>query len=65
MKRMYVTPDCPVCGESSFVAVKEDALKAWQNGMYVQDAFPDFDADKRELLMTGTHPECWDSMFAE
>lgn len=65
MKRMYVTPNCPVCKESSVVPVKADALEAWNNGMYVQDAFPDFDAGKRELLMTGTHPECWDSLFAE
>lgn len=31
----------------------------------IQDALPERDADFRELVKTGTHPECWDTMFPE
>lgn len=32
---------------------------------HIQDAFPEWSADKRELLITGTHPECWDAIFED
>ena len=57
------TRPCPYCRRSSLVEVDGDRFEAWQNGMKVQDAFPDKSADERELLMTGTHTECWDAMF--
>jgi len=27
--------------------------------------FPELIPDQRELLISGTHPACWDVMFAE
>lgn len=32
--------------------------------MFVQDAFPTMPADKREQLLTGTHPGCWIKIFS-
>ena len=32
---------------------------------HLQVAFPEWSADKRELLITGTHPECWDAIFED
>ena len=29
----------------------------------VQDAFPEMEPDKRELLISGICPECWDNMW--
>lgn len=38
-------------------------FKAWQAGAFVQDAFPDMSASEREVLVSGTHAECWNQMF--
>lgn len=57
------TPDCPVCNEWSSLIVEDDDYKDWRAGVFIQDAFPYLNINSRELLMTGTHPECWDRMF--
>jgi hypothetical protein len=37
----------------------------WYNGDgLIQDIFPNLDADQRELIMTGTHSECWKEIFS-
>jgi hypothetical protein len=63
-KLVVTTMPCIECGKKTEVEV--DPV-AWENytrrGMYVQEAFPDWSADRRELLITGTHPECWSKIF--
>ncbi len=61
-----VTNPCPVCGERSTVEVPLDGYIRWQGeGALIQDAFPDFTPDEREVLITGYHPACWDDIFGE
>jgi hypothetical protein len=61
----YITPACIVCGKTSEMEVEYDALDRWHNGRtLIQHAFPDMSDDERERLKTGTHPACWDEMFA-
>jgi hypothetical protein len=59
------TPHCEWCGKTSTVMVNADRYEAWCGGKLVQLAFPDMPADQRELLISGTHPECWKQMCAE
>jgi hypothetical protein len=35
------------------------------SGLSLDVAVPNWSMDKRELVITGTHPECWDRMFSE
>lgn len=56
---------CPVCGEAETVFVADAAYDRWVSGALVQDAFPELAVDVRELLVSGTHPACWDSLFAD
>ena len=52
---------CRVCGETSKMEIPEDGYLAWADGeAYVEDAFPSLNESERELLITGTHPECWE-----
>jgi hypothetical protein len=53
------TPRCCVCNKSSVIKVDGDRYREWQRGTYVQTAFPEMRDDDRELLVSGTHPECW------
>lgn len=57
------TPHCMVCGEQSLLFVEEHQYNSWKSGTLIQNAFPNLTPDERELLMTGTHPKCWEEMF--
>lgn len=57
------TPKCQVCGVNSKMSVDITSYKSWVNGTLIQKAFPNLSSDERELLMTGTHSACWESMF--
>lgn len=59
------TLPCVVCRKTTELEVDDDRLRRWQGGEHIQDVFTDWDADKRELLITGTHSACWDKMFTE
>lgn len=59
----YETPNCTVCNERSLVEIDYDGWYAWQKGALIQNAFPGMSADKRELLKTGIHPDCWNKIF--
>lgn len=59
------TPRCIVCGETSEMEVAQHGMAKWNAGAYIQEAFPELSADDREMLLTGTHPACWDSLYPE
>ena len=57
---------CPFCGEpAELTGLDPNAFAAWQSGVYVQNAFPGLSADQREILVSGTHGECFDQLFPE
>ena len=60
------TPMCPVCGATTIMFVDEIAYERWSCAeILIQQAFPDMSLGDRELMKTGFHPECWDSLFTE
>ena len=57
---------CIFCHKGSpLMKVDRERFYEWQNGTYIQNAFPEMTVNDRELLMTGTHSECWDKMMGE
>lgn len=58
------TTPCIACQKRSEMVVSEAGWAAFMKGALVQQAFPEMSADQRELLISGTHPKCWDEMFA-
>ncbi len=58
------TPKCFHCGCEGEVTVTPDGLAAYHRGEFAQVAFPELDRTLREQIISGTHPACWDSMFA-
>lgn len=60
-----VTKVCSWCSETSSLK-----MALWQYDLHrkrerlVQDIFPNVPKDIREVLISGTHPECWDEMMA-
>jgi len=58
-------PPCFLCGKSGQVKVIETQFRAWQAGELIQRAMPEMTVDDREMLISGTHPACWDAMMEE
>jgi len=54
---------CTVCGEYEVWSLDRQAVTRWQEGENIQRAFPDMNAGDREILISGTHPACWDKLF--
>lgn len=59
-----VTPPCMLCAETSTIELtrKEFSMLAHPARPSVDLCLPDRDLDFRELVMTGTHPKCWDEL---
>ena len=57
------TKRCPVCRRKGAIFVPVDGYEAWLNGTLIQNAMPDVRPELREQLVTGTHPDCWESLF--
>lgn len=42
--------------------VTEDQIQVWLDGMLIQAAMPNLDADQREFVKTGITPEEWETL---
>lgn len=60
---IVATPQCMFCGKASVVTMTDDELAAYRRERFIQEALPNWTPDQRELLISGTHPECWTRMF--
>lgn len=54
---------CTFCGKKAVVVMTDDEYRRFSSGLSVQEALPSWPANQRELLLTGTHAECWEAMF--
>jgi hypothetical protein len=59
------TGPCGVTKKSYSVTVPAAGLYKYNNGAYIQAAFPKLSADDREFLISGTSPEGWDQLFGK
>ena len=62
---------CPLCGTPTILLLPDDLagkVATWNtNGRptLVQYEFPMLTVDQREMLISSTHPRCFDRAFAE
>ena len=47
------------------IPVTDDQIQAWLDGMLIQAAMPNLDADQREFVKTGITPDEWDSLYPD
>lgn len=56
---------CFHCGKETEFSLSFDQYNRYiVNREYAQDVFPDLTPEKREVIISGTHPECWNAIFA-
>lgn len=57
---------CSVTGKKYSVTVNKEKYIYWKTGnSYIQEIFPELNADQREFLISGTTPQEWSKMFRE
>lgn len=57
---------CPNCDHSEVFTMTKEQYKQWYyREKPIQDIFPEIKYDKREMLISGICPKCWDEMFGE
>lgn len=56
---------CVMCHTEHVIFVEEQDVHKYQNGAYVQHAFPYLSADDRELIISGICGKCWNKTFPE
>jgi len=64
---MFITKKNMITGvpHTMELDVTPEQIKAWENGMLIQDAMPNLSQDEREFIITGITPEGWDALFGE
>lgn len=61
-----VHADCPVCKARSFIRVPtEPFMEWWVNNIPVVEALPDLTDGQRQILIDGTHEECYEQLLRE
>lgn len=63
MGMVLVGVECPSCRKTDEFEVDERGYNRWRSGTHIQNAFPDLNVDRREQLMSGICPPCWDAEF--
>lgn len=58
------TLPCSECKKVSTLTVSKAGYEAWKGGALIQNALSDLTPDERELLVTGTHPQCWGELLS-
>jgi hypothetical protein len=61
----HIHRTCIHCNETYTIYLPSSDYKMWRDGAYVQQAFSYLSPEKREMLVSGTHPSCFDIMFAD
>lgn len=61
----YESIKCNWCPNVVTIGIRDDGgYEAWKNGAMIQNAMPYLTADEREMLISGTCPQCWEEMFS-
>ena len=59
------TNPCIMCGETATVKMLVHHYLEWKNGGLLDRVCPEMPAEIREMLISGTHPDCWDKMVQD
>jgi hypothetical protein len=59
----FICKPCPFCGQTAVIALPKEGVEKYTSGTHPQYAFPGLSAETRELVHTGIHPECWNTLL--
>jgi hypothetical protein len=64
IETVFIPTTCTLCGKSDRIEVLRGDYDRWRAGAFVQVAFPEMPKERREQLISGTCPPCWERLFA-
>jgi hypothetical protein len=64
-KVSVTTRTCSMCGKAGAVLMPPGAYDRWARGQAIQTAWREGSPGEREMLITGTHPACWDRLMSD
>jgi hypothetical protein len=64
-KTIDIDAKCSSCGRVVDFELPLDGWNAWNRGELIQRCFPDMDADRREILISGICGTCFEELFKE
>jgi hypothetical protein len=56
---------CRYCGSVEHISMSMHGYDKWKGGEMIQDALPDLSPEQREMLISQTCANCWDSLFKD
>lgn len=68
---IIVERKCPFTGQMNTMEIPltqeeyDRGFSKWENGAYIQAAFPTLNAEQREFVKTGITPQKWTEIFGE
>lgn len=64
---MLITRTCMITGKTNSMElpITDEQLKAFENGVLIQHAFPQLDDDQREFILSGMLAETWDEIMCD
>ena len=61
---VIITRPCQVCGKPGSVEVTEEEMEAYKKTSgFIQNVLPRLSNEEREMLISGTHPDCFKTLF--
>lgn len=57
--------DCVGCGRAFVIPATARQVEAWAAGQLIQVAMNNLGPDDRELLISGTCPDCWERRYKD
>lgn len=54
---------CIHCKKDNQIRINKSDYNRRMNGEFAQDIWPNLSIDDRELIISGTHPDCWHAIF--
>lgn len=60
---VFVRTFCIHCKKENQIRINRSDYNRYMRGDYTQDIWPALSVDDRELLISGTHPDCWHAIF--
>jgi len=62
---VFVRNSCFHCKKDNQIRISRSDYNRRMRGDFAQDIWPNLSIDDRELIISGTHPECWQAIFGK
>ncbi len=63
--KIELTYQCFMCNKDNVIVVDKVKYNRFLAGAFAQNVWPELSSGDREVLISGTHNECWNEMWPD